>query len=391
MSDERKLVTVRTIAELNPIPGADQIVVASIDGWRVVCGKDDFKVGDRCFYFEIDSFIPEALFEYMPWMERLASHYQGKRGARVKTIKLRGQLSQGLAVPLATFNKIIMLNDVCFTGSKEPFPADYAHLLGVVKYDGITEEHQSGASLGRTAGAFPSFIRKTDEERIQNVWNALKYEKWGYSNNHTYEITEKLDGSSMTVYFYQGKFGVCSRNLEVKRMEIPLPLTWFQRLVNWFFPGSYYLPSIVPSALWDIVDKYDLEKKIWASDKFNGLRDAFAIQGELVGPGMNRNRLELTEKDFYVFNIFDIKKQEYVDSFTCQEICEWLGLKHVPLLHGTGMGFPYETVEEAIKSAEGMSVLNKGKMREGVVYKSIENPSLSFKIINNRYLLKHDE
>ena len=195
----RKLVTVRTVDAIRPIAGADAIDCATVEGWQVVVKKGEFQAGDRCVYFEIDAFLPltDSRFDFLA---RNKSTWLGREGVRLRTVKLRGQLSQGLILPLAGFPEIAsaVANDA---------DADLTALLGVEKW----EATQAAGLSGQPAGAFPAFIRKTDQERIQNLREVL------YEQALTeFEVTLKLDGSSMTVFYRQGEAGVCSRNYQVE-------------------------------------------------------------------------------------------------------------------------------------------------------------------------------
>ena len=194
---ERKLATVETILDIQPIEGADAIEVAMVRGWKIVVKKGDFKVGDLCVYCEVDSLMPRK-----PEYEFLAP-----RGYRIRTIKLRGQISQGIAFPLQ-----ILPRDFFAPGQKIVPVAglDVTDALGVIKY----EPPVSVQLAGLVKGSFPGFLPKTDEERIQNIpWVLEKYPTVDFY------ATEKLDGSSVTLYLNNGEFGVCSRNLELKETE----------------------------------------------------------------------------------------------------------------------------------------------------------------------------
>ena len=196
---ERKLASIRRITDIQPIPNADAIEVVVVGGWKVVTKKGEFNVGDLCVYCEIDSFLP-----ILPQYEFLRkSSYKklstGEEGFRLRTIKLRGQVSQGLVLPLSVL-----------PGGRELFEGmDVTEVLSITKY-----EPPIPASLaGKVKGLFPSFLHKTDEERVQNLANEFGILHL-FQPNKTYYVTEKLDGSSATFYFRNGEFGVCSRNLE---------------------------------------------------------------------------------------------------------------------------------------------------------------------------------
>ncbi len=343
MSD-RKLATIRVISQLKPIKGADLIEVAVIDGWEVVIKKGEFNIGDLCVYFEIDSWIPTKLAPFLS-KGKEPRVYRGVKGERLKTIKLKGQISQGLVLPYKQlFNESIAgLND------------DVTELLNILKW-----EPEIPAQLaGKLEGNFPSYIPKTDQERIQNYIRnmPLGLNQW--------EVTEKLDGSSMTVYRARDiakmdgghRMGVCSRNYELKLEDT----------------SNAFVSTALKLQLFDKLHAYNLN---------------VALQGELIGPGIQKNPYELSELEYYIYDIFDIDKQRYYLPAERQALCSVLHLKHVPVFAN------YETdsrttVSELLTFAEGQSNLNPRTQREGLVFKNVINNE-SFKAISNAWLLKND-
>lgn len=368
---ERKLASIRTISEIRPIEGADNIVCAVVDGWELVTQKsNNFKEGDLVVYFEIDSVLPEREeFEFL----RDRCYVSAERsvngaGFRLKTIKLRGQVSQGLIIPIDdvmkrsvhpfNFQPIWSIGEIGIfnehiqdTVSKEG-AFDLTDLLGVVKFERPLPTQLAGVARGN----FPSFIPKTDEERIQNRFKHLM-NKW---INHRWEVTMKLDGSSFTAYYRShpdiegGQFGVCSRNLDLTETE--------------------------GNSFWQVARDLDLETKM------KGLGRNLAIQGELCGPGVQGNREDLSTLHMFVFNIFDIDKQEYLLPAVRRNICERLGLNHVPIITENLRLDPTITVRDILDMADGPSL--NAKLREGIVFKSWNDPSISFKAISNKWLLK---
>lgn len=340
---DRKLATIRVISELKPIKDADLIEVAVIDGWEVVIKKGEFNVGDLCVYFEIDSWIPTELAPFLS-KGKEPRVYRGVKGERLKTIKLKGQISQGLVLPLTSAGEYTYaLND------------DLTEKLNILKW-----EPEIPAQLaGKLEGNFPSYIPKTDQERIQNYIRnmPLGVNQW--------EVTEKLDGSSMTVYRARDiakmdgghRMGVCSRNYELKLEDT----------------SNAFVNTALKLQLFDKLHAYNLN---------------VALQGELIGPGIQKNPYGLSELEYYVYDIFDIDKQRYYLPAERQSLCESLGLKHVPVFAN------YETdsrttVSELLTFAEGQSKLNSRTQREGLVFKNVINNE-SFKAISNAWLLKND-
>jgi RNA ligase (TIGR02306 family) len=334
----RKLATIREVASIEPIPGADAIECAQVDGWQVVVKKGEFKAGDCAVYFEIDSWIPENI---APFLYK-GREYNDVKGAKLKTAKLRGRLSQGLLMPLAAFPT--QLPDSPELG------LDVTDLLGVQKWE--APETHLGIRGGRPRGNFPSFLRKTDQERVQNLagklWHPIKKD---FYNGH-YEVTEKLDGTSLTVYSTEAQVGVCSRNLDLQETE--------------------------DSLYWSVA------KSSGAVDFLRRIIPGFAIQGEIVGPSVQKNPYKLNTHEFFVFDVYDIKAGAYLLPAARALFLKESGLKHVPVLVTDNLP---EGIAAMLAQAEGKSVLNDKTEREGLVWKHMEKP-FSFKAISNKFLLK---
>lgn len=344
--EDRKLATVRVVSSLEPIKGADFLELATIDGWRcVVSKKDNLKVGDKVVYFEIDSVLPSnnPLFEFM-----------APRNYKVKTIKLRGEVSQGLAMPLASFPQV---------GDED---TDVTELLGVTK---VKPKDMPKQLAGFAKGNFPSFIPKTDEERLQNVYGKLL----DYFDDRKWVATEKLDGSSMTVYLNNDVFGVCSRNLDLKLDE------------------SNAGNAFVSRALGD-----KLEEKMRLASTCDSVPDNFAIQGELVGPGIQGNKYNLSETRYYAFNVYDIDNMRYLDYHDFVAVCRMMGVLTVDevLFNVTLSGID---MKEFVRISTQKSLLNSKIWLEGLVFRPINEVyvhrfgRLSFKVINPQFLLANDE
>lgn len=364
---ERKLATIRRITELKPIEGADKIELAIVDGWQSVVKKGEYKVGDLVCYLEVDSWVPHDIAPFLTKSGNYPKVYQGVEGQRLKTVKLKGELSQGL---------ILNPNDLFMVGFVIDNVEDYidgycenpddtwdgtVHLMDMQEGMNITTElgilkweKEIPANLaGIQRGSFPTLVPKTDQERVQNL--TKKLEK--YAKEHVWEVTEKLDGSSCTFYLDKdGEFHVCSRNVDLKETE--------------------------DNSFWKVARKYDIE---------NSMRNAgmtgFAIQGELVGPGIQGNQYDLTDVDFYVFDMYNTHDNTYAPSYYRISIAEKMNLKHSPVL-----SLQYkieENIDDLLRMAEGTSAINQSD-REGLVFKSIFDPAISFKIISNSWLLKNE-
>ena len=326
----RKLATVRTISQITPIPDADRIELAVVDGWKCVIKKGEFAVGDRVIYCEIDSFLPiRTEFEFL--RSSSFKRMDEREGFRLRTVKLRGQISQGLLLPTSILSGDTELGQ------------DVSEQLGIVKY-----EPPVPASLaGEVIGPFPSSITKTDEERIQNL--ASDYESF---RGKEFFVSEKLDGTSFTA-FYDQDFGVCGRNWQ-------------------------YAPSD-QNTLWRVAKSLELEKKLSSMDR------RIAIQGELVGPGIQGNKYKLKEHRLFVFNVFDIDQYAYVEKDAMALLCDRLELEQVPLIELRSVP---DTIDEILECAEGKSVLNSTTDREGLVWVHGSGQNrISFKTISNSFLV----
>jgi RNA ligase (TIGR02306 family) len=341
---ERKLATIKKITDINPIEGADKIELVTVGGWKVVVAKDvGHKVGDLVVYCEIDSFLPiREEFEFL----RKSSYKKmsdGTEGFRLKTIRLRGQISQGLILP------IVVLNPPDTNIYITPFEGlDVTEMLGIVKY----EPPIPAELAGKVKGLFPSFLRKTDEERVQNLTS--EYEEWKIQSKHQFYVTEKLDGSSATFYVNDGVFGVCSRNLELLETE-----------------GNTF---------WKVARELDLENKM----KSVGRNICF--QGELIGESLQGNPYKIKGQTVKFYTGFDIDKQIRIPFVNFVVMLQEMDLGYVPVLNQEfGFQLP-ETVENMLNYAEGKSVLNSDTEREGVVVRSMDG-TISFKAISNKFLI----
>lgn len=342
----RKLVTVRTVDAIRPIPGADAIECAIVEGWTVVIKKGEFAVGDRCVFFEIDAFLPldDPRFAFLG---KAAITWNEQRGVRLRTMKLRGQISQGLILPLSQFAEIDALADPALR------QRDWAELFGIGKWEPVIPACLSG----EVEGAFPSFIAKTDQERIQNLPEVL-----AANDGLAFEVTVKLDGSSMTVFHNAGALGVCGRNWQLRET-----------------PGN---------SLWRVARENRLLEALAT------LGRNVALQGEIIGEGIQGNPEKLRGQQFHVFDVFDIDRGSHCGMDERHAIVDALrvlgaGVRTVPLLEVSTLERFGGSMAQVLAYAEGPS-LNPGTSREGVVFKRLDG-GLSFKAISNSYLLKHSD
>jgi RNA ligase (TIGR02306 family) len=350
----RKLATIRKIDEIRSIEGADAIEAAVVGGWTVVVKKNEFAAGDLAVYLEIDSWVPTELAPFLSKGQE-PREYNGVRGERLRTVKLRGQVSQGLLLPMSVLNwdtNSIDTDDIGIDVSDE---------LGIQKYEAPVPAQLAG----QVRGNFPGFISKTDQERIQNLTAELR--EWQDNPQFTWEVTEKLDGSSMTVYVRDEDEGVCSRNLDLKPDEA--------------------------NSFWGVAIREDLIAKIRSTGR------NLALQGELIGEGIQKNPYNIRGQDFRLFDIYDIDRGDYMSPLERRVFAETHGIKQVPLIMIEyvidGVAHIVQTngsgVQGLLTIADGKSALNVKTAREGLVFKCNTFGGPSFKAISNKWLLNEGE
>jgi RNA ligase (TIGR02306 family) len=359
----RKLASIRRISEVRPISGADAIECCVIDGWTVVAKKGEFVANDFAVYCELDSFIPHDLAPFLSKGSE-PKEFDGVKGNRLRSISLRGQLSQGLLLkPLQVTpaGRVMVQNSSGFVHTFQEGD-DVSTWLNIKKW----ERPIPAALAGQVKGDFPAWIRKTDQERCQNLLHEIFVE----NVNSSYEVTMKLDGSSCTIYHKDGELGVCSRNLELKINDANKDNT----LVRMLFETGL-------------------------NESLVKLGKNIAIQGEIMGPGVQGNREKLTKHALYVYDIYDIDNQRYLTEkerdviFTlyllpmAPTLDGESALRHVPVLQYDNRlsELRINNIEELLKFAEGKSI--KNEIREGVVFKRMDG-KFSFKAISNLFLLK---
>ena len=341
---QRKLASIQTVLSVEPIEGSDFIEKIKVLGWQCVARKGEFGVGEPCCYIEVDSMLPiKPEFEFLRKSCYRKMH-TGQEGFRIKTVTLRKTLSQGIALPLNS----LPVGNYC-EGQ------DVTDLLGVFKYEYYIPPSISGEVWGRR----PHFVPLTDEMRIQSYPKLLEEIK----GKRVYRSI-KLDGCSMSVYFNpneERKFGVCSREMDLKETE--------------------------GNTLWKIVNRYGLKEKL------NGYAP-IVLQGELCGPGIQKNRLNLLDHDWFIFDVWFPDRNRYASLEEMIVISNDLGLKTVPI-ETTYDSFNF-TQDELLSTAEG-KYQGTENQREGNVWRPTEpcysetlNGRLSFKVLNNKFLLKED-
>ena len=344
VNGERRMAWLARIEEVLPIPERDRIVQYRVGGWKVIDGIDKYQIGDLVIYVSVDSWVPNALAPFLS-RDKEPRVYEGVPGERLKTIKMGGALSQGLLLPLSTLQNEGQWID----GVTVDEDCDVTEVLGILKWERTPEFRAANAK-----GNFPYFLRKTDQERVQNV-RPRTLEQVGPA---TYEVTEKLEGQSFTAYLWEDVFGVCSRNLELKADE---PSTWI-----------------------DTANRYDLEAKLRAFFERTGKQ--IAIQGEQVGPGIEGNIYKLDSVRLYVYDVFDIAEQKYLPPAFAREVAFELGIPYVPVID-VAFELPERYCDELLAMAHCESRLAP-YFAEGLVFKVNSDMSdFSFKAIGNFYAM----
>lgn len=356
----RKLASIRKVKKLIPIKGADRIELAQVDGWFCIVKKGEFKVGDSGVYFEIDSLLPHK--EPYLFLDKPKT-YNGVDAYRIRTMKMRGVISQGLLLPVSYFKEL----------SNTVLGDDVTDTLGISKYEASNFNGNNGGSSKVSASKpFPDFIPKTGQERIQNISYVFEEMK-----DVRFEETLKLDGISYTAY----------------KIEMSLP--WYKRVVNKVYPLFSTVTFAVCSRNIELKDElrkpYEEMSNFYKVTVDNaihvGLPVGYAIQGELIAPNIQSNHEKVTRPELYIFDVFDIEKQRKLLPDERREFIRALGLKHVPVVNDKLALFSkFSELEDLLKYVEGESI-NPNTVSEGRVYKAVDS-NFSFKVISNKYLLR---
>ena len=367
----RKLASIQTISEIRPIPEADKIVMARVLGYECVVKKEDAKVGDLGVYFEVDSLLPDKPeFEFLRDVK-----------FRIKIRKFKKQISMGLFMPMSIL-----------PSGNYNIGDDVTELLEVKNYERISDEAEENANISQSKklspltkyllnyklfreiyfkfnkkekGSWPQWLAHTDEERLQGCPRIL-LDNLGKS----FYISVKCDGQSFSTFCHKSKsflgftkysFGVCSRNIWLKTED--------------------------QSNYWNIARKYALKKKLLA------LKKNIVIQGELCGPGIQKNKLKLDTHKLFVFNVIEDGRQYSLQEMI--DFCNKLDLSVVPIISTNWIAeFPNmdknQIIDAMVEMFKGNNIITKDE-REGIVVRLNENPRVSFKVINPNYLLKKED
>ncbi len=347
----RKLASIQKIKAVMPIPDADRLELVQVLGWKCVGGKGEFHVGDMVVYFEIDSFLPICEeFEFLRKSSYKSNDFMGE-GFRLKTMKFRGEISQGLCLGINKLSKL--------QGMAVEEGMDVTEILGVREWE-MPERAGSGGTM---IGDRPGYIPKTDETRIQSAPELLNEFK-----GLPYYITTKMDGSSHSIGVRDGEISFTGHNFTYKDDG----KSTFVKHVK---------ASGIPEKMKAYADEHGLS--------------TIVLQGEWCGEGIQKNRLKLKKPEWFVFTArIDDKR---TDLTTLREICEYVGCQMVPVEEeGDDLLARYPDESALLERAEGVGY--NGTTREGIVIRPVTpvhsyilSGPLSMKVINNKYLMKNDE
>jgi len=408
---DRKLARIVEIDDVVPHPNADALELAVIGGWQLCVKLGEYKKGDRAIYCEIDSLLPLSNVELFGFLEARRSdnrRVNGENYHRLKTIKLRKELSQGLLVPVPEKFK------------DTPVDTNVTLELGILKYEPKPQRERDGSGgevasdwygnlvrrilkgLDGSLMPWPAQLTKSDQDRVQNKTVAFATAK---ADQTSFEVTYKLDGSSMTVFCINDdgvRTGVCSRNYELSLGD-DAPWSLFDQVRYW--TGSFlarnrkmfkvkriHWPEWRKAALVTennftrYVKEHEVIQKLKAYQARTG--EFITLQGELIGPDIQSNFEGVEKHEYYVFSVYRNGSEEVLPDEARRIVAE-IGLTYVPVFDENFVIGAETTVKDILEMAEGQRAFNqkKGTYREGLVFKA-RNKIMSWKSISNSYLLK---
>jgi RNA ligase (TIGR02306 family) len=337
----RKLARIVKVDNIIKHPNADTLDILTIGGWKVVAKSGLHQENDHVIYLEIDSFVPTSLAPFLTKEGKQPKEFEGVKGEVLKSIRLRGQISQGMVIPI---------RDTPLANTLLELGQDVSDLLGIKKY----EKPLPASLAGNIRCHFPSVVPKTDAERIQNLSTELDFWK---NTNLKFYVTEKLDGTSFSCMKLHEDIHVCSRN--------------------------FSLYETAENTYWQIFRKYDLENVL------KSVPSNLAIQGEIIGPGIQENQYGLSKQELYVFSVYDIDNNRYYSYQEMESFCNTYNLNRVPLVDILTLD-SVTSIDSLLAKAEGTSVVGpKESEREGLVWRGFETPETCFKTISNKWLMKN--
>lgn len=394
-ADVRKLATIARIIDIKPIEGADNIEKVFVRGWQCVAKKGEFKVGDLCVYIEVDSIMPDGLTieKKEEWralnkqMSKVATEeerdvlkaqmteisklnprqeFEFLRGVKfhIKTRRILGEISQGICFP--TYILPIGL-EVMACKDELPEGYDLTSILEIIQFIPPDPATMGGDAAGLLTGVG---LLISDEERIENL--SGKYE---LLKMFTYYKTEKLEGTSITAYIKDGKFGVCGRTVD---FQIPEEDTGYNEL----------------NVYWKVAKKLDIEEKMKglfvhldeAAEGVTYRLDNFAIQGEVVGESVQGNIYKLKGQTVRFYNAFYIDKQEYMRYDRFIQLIKEMGFATVPILDDN-YKLPENAIDLLLEADKAITVFgnNPFQLAEGFVYVAKEEIPAALRLTRSSF------
>lgn len=343
----RKLASIQRIEKIQPIELADTICCATVLGWQLVCKKTEVKEGDLVVYCEIDSLLPD-----IPLFEEIKKITSGTM--RIRTVRMRGQVSQGICFPVSIVEHFGLLPEDMIIGQ------DVTGAMGITKYEDVLPAEL----LGKSKGYMPSRIPKSDLYRVQTVQDVLNK----YEGTLCYE-SEKADGESITFYLIDNIFGVCSKVVDFIESE--------------------------DSLHWRIAKQFNIEEKLrlYSETKGANLGYNYSMQGEIIGEGIKKNKYKIKGQKVLLYNIFNIDKHRYLNYDEFVMATNVLGLERVPVINDRLV--LTNNINELVALSNGRSMLYDTK-REGIVITPLIEINdiigrVIFKVISPEFLIKHGE
>jgi RNA ligase (TIGR02306 family) len=301
-------------------------------------------------YAEPDAWIPTSIAPFLTKPGHFPKTYNGIEGEKLRTIRLKKQISQGLLLPLdVVVNNMTMEQRMIAGADNYVEGTDVSKLLNIQKWEAPPEFTSADAR-----GSFPSYGPKSDQERIQNCYKDVST----YFDTTTWTMTEKVEGQSLCAYFYYGEFGICSRNINLRDSD---------------------------NTYWNSARKYKLDTILPAIGK------NLMVYFEQAGPGIQGNIYNHTGYHLFMFDIFDIDTQSYYSPDEMKEFAAQHNLTTVPIL-SSAVDLSGKSAADILVMADGSSVLGMiGCLREGLVFKANTKTRTSWKSVSNKYLLKQKD
>ena len=373
----RDLAYIARIEDLKPIEGKDRIELAAVAGWEVIVEKNRYNIGDLVVYAEYDTILPanNPNFEFL----RKRCYSKTYDGFRIRNMTMAGHVSQGIVFPLSILPPEAKARSVYKEGTS------VAALLGIRKYDpeALREEERLQRKKNKNklfkllmknklfkktylyfitpvSRPYPKTVAKADEMNIQKLFDEYKAND---TEHDFYYVTEKLEGQAAVYMLHKNKYMFFSHNVDMTKAGNS----------NWQY----------------ISDKYKMKDKLKEAKKL--YRRQFAIMGEIVGPGIQKNIYKFPDKEFFVYKIVDTDTGLALEFDELQTVTNALGLTMVPILEPKITLDSFKTISDVLEYSNGPSVFKEAPMREGVVFRHVYDQRIGFKAKSPKYLIWWDK